>query len=86
MLVDVNSLNSFKGMIFPNPAQDLIHFQLNETGTTALLEVLNQVGQVVIKQEITQNENISVNGLAPGVYFYIIHIKDKNLIGRFVKI
>lgn len=61
-LFDKSSIN-----IYPNPAKDIVYFDLPETIQINKAEIIDYTGKVVQTEEnITQN--ISVKSLAPGTY------------------
>ncbi|MCP4440772.1 MAG: T9SS type A sorting domain-containing protein [Aureispira sp.] len=53
--------------IFPNPSRDLITIK-GLTEPTALAEVFNLSGQIILTREIEEGEQISLNELENGVY------------------
>ena len=61
--------------LYPNPTDNILHFSENLSN----IEVFNSNGQLLIKQ-IKSVDNISVNQLAPGVYF----LKSDKLTTKFI--
>jgi len=64
--------------IYPNPAQNSI--TLKNIGNNKLVEVVNSLGQVVIKQNIL-NETLNISNLQQGVYF----VKVDGELVKFIK-
>jgi hypothetical protein len=58
-------------MMFPNPTNDVVNISTNHT--ISMVKVLNQVGQVVLAQEVS-DKSVVVNtrNLDSGVYFVVI--------------
>lgn len=60
--------NGNKINVYPNPTSEYITI---ETGSnTAILELYDGFGQLVLSQELTASNKIYVGGLAIGVYVY----------------
>ncbi|MBE0651627.1 MAG: T9SS type A sorting domain-containing protein [Bacteroidales bacterium] len=70
---------------YPNPATNGISFSgLNiQAGTPVNIEVYNVLGNLVSRQELTENY-FSTQYLSNGFYFARIYVKDKIYIVRFV--
>ncbi|MCF0207427.1 MAG: T9SS type A sorting domain-containing protein, partial [Bacteroidales bacterium] len=69
--------------IYPNPTKELVNVCLPETDAT--INIVNVLGQTVKTVVATSaNENISLEGLESGVYFFNIKLKDKNITRKVV--
>lgn len=58
--------------VYPNPAQDFIAIQSNLLNRNLKLELINELGQVVLRSEITQGSTLSImetHTLYNGIYF-----------------
>jgi hypothetical protein len=82
-----NEFNNNQIILYPNPANDYININLLNLINSEILraEIINALGEVVLTQDISQNNNqIKVSSLNSGVYF--IKIKgSKNYIKKFIK-
>ena len=64
--------------IYPNPADGIITLRHN-FGTSALLSITNLIGQCVITEQLTNNEQtIDISKLQNGIYFATITNKQGN--------
>lgn len=72
--------------IFPNPVKEKLIVDLKENFTTNLeLELVNQLGQTILSQKISQSkEVIDVSDFQAGVYFLKIKGLEKEKIKRIV--
>jgi hypothetical protein len=64
----VTGINHFKDNVFevfPNPASDKVTIRTTGTGK---IEIVNNLGQVLITQPATENIEINISKLAMGVY------------------
>jgi hypothetical protein len=68
---------------YPNPVQNKIYFKADLNIST--IKIYNNLGQIVNNGEILNNE-VDVEHLVSGNYFYIIELSNGNLIkGKLVK-
>jgi len=54
--------------IYPNPAYDNFVIKLPASSTSGSVQLINEVGQMVLEQKITGSEQINLNGLPTGMY------------------
>jgi hypothetical protein len=67
-LTEIGQASGFSANIYPNPAKDILYINLNNA-ETAMLEIVSNTGQVVMRHAITgQNQSINTSGLATGIY------------------
>ncbi|MBL3657154.1 T9SS type A sorting domain-containing protein [Fulvivirga sediminis] len=69
--------------LFPNPASDYLHFNL-PTNHKAFLRLLDNHGNQVLRQEI-KKEQIDINHLIPGMYFYHVSCGSESIKGKLIK-
>jgi hypothetical protein len=72
-LGSLNGIDNFGSSIFfqvyPNPARDLLHFELNADNIPAILTIYDMNGKEVIRQSINESRfNISVSSFPAGIY------------------
>ena len=73
--------NDFKVNVYPNPTQDVITIQSSQLNETLKLELLNKLGQIVLKSEILQgitSSTMNVQTLNNGLYFLKISSTTSN--------
>ncbi|MDR1459970.1 MAG: T9SS type A sorting domain-containing protein, partial [Bacteroidales bacterium] len=58
--------------IYPNPATDNIYITLPENVRSAFFTLYDLQGKELIKQEVSNQDRVAVNGLASGIYIYKI--------------
>jgi hypothetical protein len=68
---------------FPNPFKQKISFHRKAIGHVRLVDA---VGRVVFKAEISEGEIAGLEGLAPGVYTIILTDRGKSHVSRAVKL
>jgi hypothetical protein len=70
--------------IYPNPAKDLVTFELKEFSEDVIIEFFDAKGNKVLAQQLPANKQISVNQLNSGMYFYKINQGHKILSGKIM--
>ncbi len=70
-------------MVYPNPAQDNIHFMLS--GTSAQLQIYDVAGKLVYETAFENQTQVSLINFPAGYYTYKIQNESLNLVGKFVK-
>ncbi|NSW46416.1 MAG: T9SS type A sorting domain-containing protein, partial [Bacteroidales bacterium] len=65
------TLNSNNIQLLPNPTNDILVLQSNETENYSV-EIYDIMGQLIAKTNINANENISVGHLKRGLYIFKI--------------
>lgn len=78
--ISLLDVDTSKIIVYPNPAQDIITFDLKGSAASPTSIVLsNAIGQIVVEQTIISEEreySMSLNNLLPGMYS--LRIKDGN--------
>ncbi|MDF2439013.1 MAG: Bilirubin oxidase [Bacteroidota bacterium] len=76
--------NKSDGMlVYPNPVNDLLTIQLNASTETFTTEIVNVLGEQIIKS--SNSKNIDVSFLTEGVYFIYLHQDNKITVMKFIK-
>ena len=70
-----------KVIIYPNPANDFIIFNLENT--KGYLEIHDMKGKILLNKHITNNQRIDVSAFPNGIYLYKIDSKEKEQQGKF---
>jgi len=77
--IDEPDANMFH--IFPNPATDLVN--VNSTYEIKTIQVLNNVGQVVIDEEVNaMNYKINVSAFERGIYYFKLETDEGQVIRK----
>jgi len=56
-----------KLQLYPNPVQQQLHIKNIEN--TAMVEIINNLGKVVLTAKLAQNQSLDVQNLKSGMYF-----------------
>ena len=80
--IESNATNSL--YFYPNPAQTELRISGLEFGTNYVLNLFNQVGQLTLSMNITNNSPINISGLENGLYYAQVNgvFADKILIRK----
>lgn len=83
---EVNNSDIFQVAVYPNPVKDVITVSISNFEGNTHLDVLNAIGQVVLSQEVTSNqEQLDVESLPPGVYIVQLSNGSKKHSIKFIK-
>ncbi|MBA3649876.1 MAG: T9SS type A sorting domain-containing protein [Chitinophagales bacterium] len=87
LLTNVEVVNAgIKIQIYPNPATDQLHIEAPSIHNATVI-ILNLLGQVVLKQQFSDNASIEISTLPKGMYLINITDKKGNVVqkGKVVK-
>ncbi|MGN0033063.1 MAG: T9SS type A sorting domain-containing protein [Candidatus Limimorpha sp.] len=76
----LNSVNKQSLSIFPNPAKDII--RINNLEGNNEVSIITLQGQTIKKSDVTNDGNIDISDLNPGVYI----INVGKLVSKFIKL
>ncbi len=72
--------------VFPNPVKEVVSFSIPTIGSSKEISIYNSLGQmVIIQSSLNQIQNISLQSLESGIYFYKIAIANGTKIGKIIK-
>jgi serine protease AprX len=72
--------------VFPNPTSDYVTISCPDNLFGNTLKFYNNLGQLILEQKIEyKNQNISLQSLASGIYYYNISSTEKAIQGKIVK-
>jgi hypothetical protein len=71
--------------VYPNPATSTVTFALPESSREAKLELFNNNGQKVKQQQLQSQQEVSLAGLSPGLYFYRVQAGRNVYTGKLIK-
>jgi hypothetical protein len=82
----MNNFEQYTLLIYPNPAENSIHFNVNSV-TTSIIEIYNSNGALISSLTSTESNllEINVSSFEPGVYFVKIENTSGTTWGKFVK-
>jgi serine protease AprX len=72
--------------IFPNPTSDYLTISSPDNILGSILKFYNNLGQLILEEKIDyKSQNISLQSLANGIYYYNISTSGKIIQGKIVK-
>jgi subtilisin family serine protease len=72
--------------VYPNPVKEVVTFSIPTIGSSKEISIYNSLGQMVINQSsLNQIQNISLQSLESGIYFYKIAVANGTKIGKIIK-
>jgi subtilisin family serine protease len=73
-------------LVYPNPVKDVVSFSIPTIGSYKEISIYNSLGQMVVYQSsLNQIQNISLQSLESGIYFYKIAVANETKIGKIIK-
>jgi hypothetical protein len=75
-------------MVYPNPAHDVLTIKFQKTVKQGQLQIMNTIGEVVQSEVFatgTQQKNLDLSALVPGIYFLTVMCGDNVQIIRVCK-
>jgi len=70
--------------VYPNPSNDFIVFQFNDSKQNAELLLYDMRGRLIIKREVSSNEKITVKNISAGAYMYKVNFGNEEYRGKLV--
>jgi hypothetical protein len=70
--------------VYPNPARNNITVILPENISYAVFTLYDMQGKALVKQNINNQDAISVNNLAAGIYIYNVTTEKQNHRGQLI--
>jgi len=83
VLTDIETPQQEDILIFPNPTDEVIFFDIKNT-TPATIQLYDAQGKYLRRQALAQDNQLSVRHLDSGVYFYQLLIDGEIFGGKFV--
>jgi hypothetical protein len=72
--------------VYPNPVKDVVSFSISTIGSSKEISIYNSLGQMIMNQSsLDQIQNISLQSLESGIYFYKIAVANGTKIGKIIK-
>jgi len=83
----VDEIESSVIKIYPNPATDIIHFEIDNNRMGGKLVILNGIGMVIFQEKIETNPlEFNVSTLPAGVYSVLYETSKERIVSKFIKI
>jgi ligand-binding sensor domain-containing protein len=79
------TMEDFYLKVFPNPASNHITLQLPVGQQNGIIELFDVKGNIVLRKTTTGNDQIQVDFLNTGIYFYQVTTKDERFTGKLIK-
>lgn len=79
---------SYNLVIYPNPANDILNFEIPKPELFSKIKIVNSLGQLVKEEEATNINKVNIKDLPVGIYFLkirytnSIHINKRFIIAR----
>jgi len=87
--IEDTQVNSFKINAYPNPASDLITFELDKISNYNFeITIYNSIGQPIITTNLDKSKlskSINIHNLQNGLYFYKVESSINSATGKFIK-
>ncbi|MEZ4908532.1 MAG: T9SS type A sorting domain-containing protein, partial [Saprospiraceae bacterium] len=84
-ITNVKSIETEIAGVYPNPVSDEINFDITNSNNTVTFELFDIQGRKLISREVTNNEQLSLEGLTNGIYLYNFIIDGKVQSGKLIK-
>ncbi|MCK5856866.1 MAG: T9SS type A sorting domain-containing protein [Bacteroidales bacterium] len=72
--------NSFK--VFPNPTNDYVIIQYDDSKQKADLRLYDMTGRLVLNRLVASNASLSIKGVSAGIYIYKVYFGNKVHMGK----
>jgi uncharacterized repeat protein (TIGR02543 family) len=83
--VGITELETSAVAVYPNPATDNITITLPENVPQAVFTLYDMQGKVLIRKDVINEEMVSVDNLATGMYLYNLTTEKKNYTGKIIR-
>jgi len=84
-VTSVSDLNTKYCSIYPNPVSDMINIDIMNKNNMFRFELYDSQGRKLISKEITNNGQLSLEGLTKGLYLYSVNIDGEIQRGKLIK-
>lgn len=81
--VSDNTIGRF--LVYPNPVKDVVSVSFPNGFETAKLSLYNNLGQMIFEKKITTNQQLSLESLTSGMYYYKIKSNTLEQSGKIIK-
>jgi hypothetical protein len=85
--VQTTGINNFSEKtirVYPNPAREFIVFDVVDIAGSAIAEIFDIQGKMVLEQRLSGNKQISVSNLSKGLYIYKVLNGGINFTGKLI--
>ena len=84
-LLSVNDNVVGRFLVYPNPANTIISVSFPNGFEVAKISLYNNLGQMVLEKEISSNQQLSLEYLTSGMYYYKIKSNALEQSGKIIK-
>jgi hypothetical protein len=84
-LLSLNDNELGRFLVYPNPADNIIKISFPNGYEVATISLFNNLGQLVLAQEIVSNQQLAIEHLISGVYYYKIKSGSLSQSGKIIK-
>lgn len=81
----ISRVNSPVYNIYPNPSSDMLNFSFTNNINKATFELYDSQGRMLFSKKIKSNEQISLEWLNDGIYFYYLNLDGVKQSGKLIK-
>ncbi len=85
LVTAINKVPEMNLRVYPNPAKEFVVFDNFNISESATIELFDIQGRKIMDQQLYGNDQISVKGLAKGMYIYKLHNNGIIYTGRLLK-
>ena len=83
----INAVEKGIVMLYPNPANDILNFNIQRFSANTIIEIYSALGQRVLETKVASaNGSITVSPLSSGIYFCRITSGTSTTIIKFIKL
>jgi hypothetical protein len=85
-LLTVNQFNTDSFVLYPNPANAIISIRFPANSSSVNFSLYNNLGQLILeKSNLQSDENLNIENLNSGIYFYKIASANATQTGKIIK-
>jgi hypothetical protein len=81
----IENINATAVSVYPNPATDYLTITLSGNVYQATFTLYDMQGRMLIKEEVKNEDMISVNNLASGIYVYSVNVGKESHKGKIAR-
>jgi hypothetical protein len=81
----ITDIESSTISVYPNPTRDNIHIVLPENVSNAVFTLYDMQGKALIQQQISNQDVVSVDNLAAGIYIYNVRTEKGSYTGKIIR-
>lgn len=83
-ILGVSEIEESDVKVFPNPASEFMVFDIDDSSTSATVELFDIQGRKVLSQQLSGNKQVSIRHLDKGLYVYNLNFNGRLYKGKIV--